>query len=84
MDESGRFSVKTMQPIWLLIDKSIVLRYELPTNFRGYDVVVKGGGVRVWCAGHGGRCSRVMSIALKIGMFVMRSKGYRMRERMCK
>lgn len=52
MDESGSFSVKTMQPVWLLIDKSIVLGYELPTNFRGYDIVVKGGGVRVGCAGH--------------------------------
>ena len=53
MDESGRFSVKTMQPIWLFIDKSIVLRYELPTDFRGYDVVVKCGGVGVGSAGHG-------------------------------
>ena len=57
MDESGRFSVKTMQPVWLFIDKSIVLRYELPTDFRGYDVVVKRGRVRVGSGGHGEKSS---------------------------
>ena len=52
MDESGRFSIKAMQPIWLFIDKSIILRHELPADFRGYDIVVKGDRVRVGCACH--------------------------------
>jgi hypothetical protein len=42
MHESGAFSVETMQTIGLLIDKGIILRNKLPSNFRRNDVAVNG------------------------------------------
>jgi hypothetical protein len=52
MDEGGRFSVKTMQTIWLLIDESIVLGNKLPSDLRRNDVVMNSGRVSVRIVGH--------------------------------
>ena len=41
MNESRSFSVETVQTIGLLVDESVILRNELPANFRRID----GGGV---------------------------------------
>ena len=40
VDESGRFGVKTVQTLRLLVYKCVVLRHELPPDFRGNNVVV--------------------------------------------
>ena len=40
VDEGGRFGVKTMQSLRLLVNKCVVLWHELPPDFRGNDVVV--------------------------------------------
>ena len=40
VDEGGRFGVKTVQTLRLLVHKRVVLGHELPSNFRGNDVVV--------------------------------------------
>ena len=40
VDESGRFGVKTVQTLRLLVYECVVLRHELPPDFRGNDVVV--------------------------------------------
>jgi hypothetical protein len=40
VDEGGRFGVKTVQALRLLVHKCVVLRHELPPNFRGNNVVV--------------------------------------------
>jgi hypothetical protein len=52
MNEGGSFSVKTMQTIWLLIDKSIILGNKLPSNLRRNDIVVNSGRVSVGIVGH--------------------------------
>lgn len=43
MNESGGFSVKTVQTIGLFVDKGIVLRNKLPADFRRNDVLVDAG-----------------------------------------
>jgi hypothetical protein len=44
MNEGRGFCVKTMQTIGLLVDKGIVLRNKLPSNFRRNNR--RGGGIR--------------------------------------
>lgn len=38
MDEGGVFAVETMEPMWFLVYESVVLRHELPSNFRRDDI----------------------------------------------
>lgn len=40
VNERGSFGVETMQSIWLLVHKSIILRNKLPSDFRRNDIVV--------------------------------------------
>ena len=40
MDEGGRFGIKTVQALRLLVHKCVVLWHELPPDFRWNDVVV--------------------------------------------
>jgi hypothetical protein len=47
MDESRRFSIKTVQTIGLFIDESIVLGNKLPSNLRRNDILVKRGRVSI-------------------------------------
>ena len=42
MNEGGGFGVETMQTIGLLVDKGIILRNELPSNFRRDNVGMNG------------------------------------------
>jgi hypothetical protein len=40
MNEGGGFGVKAMQTIGLLVDKSVILRDKLPSNFGRNDVLM--------------------------------------------
>jgi hypothetical protein len=44
VNESGRFGVKTVQTLRLLVYIGVVLRHELPPDFRGNNVVVDSWG----------------------------------------
>lgn len=62
MNKCRLFCVKTMQPIWLFIHKSIVLWHELPADFRWNDIAMDGRGT---CAG---RCAGGWSCVCHPGM----------------
>jgi hypothetical protein len=42
VDESRIFVIKTVQPVRFLVDESVVLRHELPSDFRRNNTVVLG------------------------------------------
>jgi hypothetical protein len=42
MDKSGIFVVKAVQSMRLLVDEGVVLRHELPSDFRRNNRVVLG------------------------------------------
>jgi hypothetical protein len=42
MDEGGIFVVKAVQPMRFLVDEGVVLRHELPSDFRRHNAVVLG------------------------------------------
>lgn len=43
VNEGGRFGVKTVQTLRLFVHICVVLRHELPPDFRGNDAVVWRG-----------------------------------------